>query len=53
LWSVLAKPYFLGLDPAEAGVLASALLFVSVSLATAPVPERNLALFFRRADRAA
>jgi Na+/proline symporter len=45
-WSVVAKPYFLGLDPAEAGVLASALLFVGVSLATPPVAEGKLAAFF-------
>ncbi len=47
-WAGFGKPYFLGLDAAEAGILASALLFVVVSLFTRPVPERCLRLFFRR-----
>lgn len=32
VWSALGTPYWLGLDPAEAGVLASLALFVGVSL---------------------
>jgi sodium/pantothenate symporter len=44
--SLLAQPYFLGLDPAEAGVLASAALFVGVSLGTRPVSAEKVAVFF-------
>ena len=45
-WSVVARPYFLGLDPAEAGVLVSAGLFVAVSLATPPVSRDIERVFF-------
>lgn len=45
-WSLVAKPYFLGLDPAEAGVLVSAALFVGVSLLTRPVRADALNVFF-------
>ncbi len=45
-WSLVASPYFLGLDPAEAGVLVSAALFVGVSLATKPVRSEMLNVFF-------
>jgi Na+/proline symporter len=45
-WSVLGNPRWLGLDPAEAGILASALLFVGVSLVTKPVRRESLGLFF-------
>lgn len=38
-WSLLPKPYPLGLDPAEVGVAASAALFFGVSLATATPPS--------------
>jgi Na+/proline symporter len=46
LWVRLAKPFFWGLDPAEAGILFSVLLFLLVSVLTKPVPERCLGLFF-------
>jgi Na+/proline symporter len=42
-WSVFAHPYFLGLDPAEAGMLASGLLLVVGSLTTPPVVARDVA----------
>ena len=45
-WSRLGSPYFLGLDPAEAGVLVSALAMFGVSLVTAPSSEITLRLFF-------
>lgn len=45
-WSVLAHPFLLGLDPAEAGTLASALLFFGVSAWTRPVGPAALAIFF-------
>jgi len=45
-WSRLGSPYFLGLDPAEAGVLVSALAMFSVSLMTPPASEQTLRLFF-------
>ncbi len=48
-WSMLQRPYPLGLDPAEVGVATSALLFVLGSFATAPVPEERLRLFFPKA----
>ena len=55
LWSRYGSPYFLGLDPAEAGVLASAVAMVGVSLLTRPASERVLATFFDPAapDRSA
>jgi Na+/proline symporter len=46
IWSRWGDPYFLGLDPAEAGVLASAAFMVVVSLATEPASETALAQFF-------
>jgi Na+/proline symporter len=46
VWSKLGSPYFLGLDPAEAGVIASALLMVVVSLATPPASPATLVRFF-------
>ncbi len=45
-WSRLGSPYFLGLDPAEAGVLVSALAMFGVSLMTAPSSETTLRQFF-------
>lgn len=45
-WSALGHPRFVGLDPAEAGILASALLFVGVSLATRPMSDDVLRPFF-------
>lgn len=45
-WSLVASPYFLGLDPAEAGVLVSAALFVGVSKLTKPVRAEMLNVFF-------
>jgi len=50
VWSVLAHPYLLGLDPAEAGTLASALLFVGVSAVTRPVPPDAVGIFFPQAS---
>jgi Na+(H+)/acetate symporter ActP len=46
LWTLVGRPYFLGLDPAEAGVLASAIAFVGVSGLTAPVAPARLGVFF-------
>ncbi len=46
VWSHFGDPYFLGLDPAEAGVLASGVLMGVVSLATAPASEATLHRFF-------
>jgi Na+/proline symporter len=45
-WSRLGSPYFFGLDPAEAGVLVSALAMFAVSLMTPPASEQTLRLFF-------
>jgi len=45
-WTVLGHPYFLGLDPAEAGTFASAPLFLGVSLGTRPVSADAIAIFF-------
>jgi Na+/proline symporter len=45
-WSLVAHPYFLGLDPAEAGVLVSAGLFFGVSLLTRPVSSEVGRVFF-------
>lgn len=53
VWSVLAHPYLLGLDPAEAGTLASALLFVGVSAATRPVGAGAIDIFFPESGRTA
>jgi Na+/proline symporter len=46
VWSVLGRPYFVGLDPAEAGVLVSATLFFAVSARTERVSAGALAVFF-------
>ncbi len=46
VWSRYGDPYFLGLDPAEAGVLVSAALMVAVSLTTAPASASTLRQFF-------
>jgi SSS family transporter len=46
VWSKFGSPYFLGLDPAEAGVLASGLLMVVASLATRPASTGTLTRFF-------
>jgi Na+/proline symporter len=55
VWTPLAKPYFLGVDAAEAGLLVSILLFFGVSLLTRPLPDHALTVFFppaRRPDQA-
>jgi Na+(H+)/acetate symporter ActP len=49
IWSKLGTPYFAGLDPAEAGVLASALLMGVVSAATPPASSSTLRKFFDEA----
>ena len=46
VWSRLGSPYFLGLDPAEAGVLVSATLMLGVSVLTTPASEEVLRQFF-------
>jgi Na+/proline symporter len=46
VWSQLGSPYFLKLDPAEAGVLVSAALMVAVSLTTSPPSAGTLRQFF-------
>ena len=46
--SLVGRPYFFGLDPAEAGVLASAIAFVGVSILTRPVSQDRLDVFFPR-----
>jgi Na+/proline symporter len=46
VWSVAGRPYFVGLDPAEAGVLVSAALFVGVSMVTRPVTWETERVFF-------
>jgi Na+/proline symporter len=48
VWSRLGSPYFLGLDPAEAGVLVSAALMFTVSLRTSPASDATLRQFFER-----
>jgi Na+/proline symporter len=45
-WSVAGHPYFAGMDPAEAGVLASAVLFFSVSAVTRPLSPEIERVFF-------
>ena len=42
----LGHPYFLGFDPAEAGVLVSLVTFLGVSALSRPVPTERLATFF-------
>jgi Na+/proline symporter len=46
VWSRFGTPYFIGLDPAEAGVLASTVLMVGVSLTTRPASEAATSRFF-------
>ncbi len=45
-WSRFGSPYFLGLDPAEAGVLVSAAMMFAVSLLTSPASESTIRQFF-------
>jgi len=51
VWSVLGTPYFAGLDPAEAGVLVSAVMMFGVSLRTSPASESTLRQFFGGSER--
>ncbi|MFN8573544.1 MAG: sodium:solute symporter family protein [Gemmatimonadaceae bacterium] len=51
LWSKLGSPYYLGLDPAEAGVLASGLLMLVVSLMTPPASTTVIDTFFPPDER--
>jgi len=46
VWSHYGTPYFLGLDPAEAGVLVSAVTMGVVSLMSSPASEPTLRQFF-------
>lgn len=46
LVSIVGRPLFMGLDPAEAGVLVSAIAFVGVSALTRPLAEDKLRVFF-------
>jgi SSS family transporter len=46
VWLAQRRPYVLGLDAAEAGVLVSAALFVGVSVMTKPVRQEQLQPFF-------
>jgi Na+/proline symporter len=46
LWSKLGSPYFLALDPAEAGIITSAILMFAVSWATHPASDATLHRFF-------
>ena len=46
VWLAQRRPYVLGLDAAEAGVLVSAALFFGVSMITRPVPDQQLQIFF-------
>ena len=46
VWSKFGSPYFLGLDPAEAGIAASAILMFAVSLTTRPASDATLRRFF-------
>lgn len=46
IWSKLGSPYFVGLDPAEAGVLASAVLMWGVSRVTTPASPATIEKFF-------
>ena len=46
VWLAQRRPYVLGLDAAEAGVLVSAALFFGISMITKPVPDQQLAIFF-------
>lgn len=46
VWLAQRRPYVLGLDAAEAGVLVSAVLFFGVSMISKPVPDECLRPFF-------
>jgi len=46
IWSVAGRPYYYGLDPAEAGVLVSATLFFVVSAVSQPVSADVARVFF-------
>ncbi|HJU76259.1 MAG TPA: sodium:solute symporter family protein [Gemmatimonadaceae bacterium] len=46
VWLAQRRPYVLGLDAAEAGVLVSAALFFGVSMITKPVSNTSLEIFF-------
>lgn len=46
VWLAQRRPYVLGLDAAEAGVLVSAALFFGVSMISKPVPDECLRPFF-------
>jgi len=46
VWPRFGSPYFLGLDPAEAGVVFRAALMFTVSLTTSPASDRTLRKFF-------
>jgi Na+/proline symporter len=50
VWLVQRRPYVLGLDAAEAGVLVSAALFFGVSVITRPVPDSQLRTFFPKSS---
>jgi Na+/proline symporter len=51
-WSRFGSPYFLGLDPAEAGVVVSAALMFTISLMTSPASAGTLRQFFADAGAA-
>jgi len=53
VWLAQRRPYVLGLDAAEAGVLVSAALFIGVSVITKPVPDEQLQTFFPSTQNAA
>jgi Na+/proline symporter len=46
VWLIQRRPYVLGLDAAEAGVLVSAALFFGVSMITKPLRDEQLQTFF-------
>jgi len=46
VWYPFAHPYFLGVDPAEAGLVISIVLFLGVSAVTKASPEDTLRVFF-------
>ena len=46
VWSKYGTPYLYGLDPAEAGVIASAVLMLTISLATRPASPATIDKFF-------
>jgi SSS family transporter len=48
VWLLQRRPYVLGLDAAEAGVLVSAALFFGVSMVTKPLADEQLQTFFPR-----